>query len=183
MLPPGHLGAAYLLTQINKKLSLKEVLLILLAGIILDFDIFLGIALNKSHHDLITHTPFGAIIVWLILIFIFSKSLSRLGKVLVLASLFLHLILDETGYWFYSLGLQSIISQPQISWLYPLKPLFDRLTFSSFYSICSFVWIYLNNARANVLLEIILFLTALIIFILNKCPRRKSGNQSQITSD
>ena len=175
MLPLGHLSAAYLLTQTSKKLSLKEVLLILLAGIVLDFDIFLGIALNKSHHDLITHTPFGAIIVWLILIFIFSKSLSGLGKVLVLASLFLHLILDEAGYWLYSLGLQSIINQPQISWFYPLKPLFDKLISSSFYSIGLFVWIYLNNARANVLLEIILFLTALIIFILNRCPKRKNS--------
>ena len=176
MLPLGHLSATYILTQINKKLSLKEILLILFAGIILDFDIFLGIALNKSHHDLITHTPFGAIIVWLILIFIFSKSLSRPRKILILASLFLHLALDEAGYWLYSLGLQNIINQPQITWLYPLKSLFERSISSSYYSIGAFIWIYLNNAKANVLLEIILFLIALIIFILNKCRKRKNSN-------
>lgn len=171
MLPFGHLGASYLLTQLakpfKKRLFLKEILLILFAGIILDFDIFAGIALDKSHHDLVTHTPFGAVIVWLILILIF-RNISLLAKLLTLASLLSHLVLDEIGYWFYVLNLQAVINQPQISWLYPLRPLFDRSVSSSFYSIGSFIWIYLNNAKANILLEIIFFGAALLMLWLNR---------------
>ncbi len=166
MLPLGHLSASYLLTKLSKKLSLKEILLIVFAGFVLDFDIFIGVALDKSHHDLITHTPFGAIIVWLILVLIF-KNISSFAKLLTLTSLILHLILDEIGYWFYVLKFQTIVNQPQISWLYPLKPLFNRSVPSSFCSIGSFIWLYLNNAWANVLLEIILFGAALLILGIN----------------
>ncbi len=162
MLPFGHLGASYLLTQLakpfKKKLLKKEILLIVFAGIILDFDIFAGMALDKSHHDLITHTPFGATIVWLILILIF-RNISSLAKLLILASLLSHLVLDEIGYWLYCLKLQTIINQPQISWFYPLKPVFNRPISSSFYS----AWIYLNNAKVNILLEAIFFGAALLM--------------------
>jgi len=162
MLPFGHAGAAYLLTEPVKKLSVRELLLILLSSVILDFDLIVSFFTQRSHHDLITHTPLGAIAIGLVLVFIFKKTLSRPAKVLIFLALFSHLLLDETGFWFHQLGWQTITDQPQINWLYPLTPFPVRTETVSF---SFFLVEYLTKAKADVLAEVVLFVSALILFL------------------
>lgn len=161
MLPFGHLGAAYLLSQPDRKLTLKEILLILWAALLPDFDLLVSFLLNVSHHDLITHTPLGIFLIWLFFIWFFRKDLSRRGKVLMIVALFSHLLLDEAGHWFYRLGWQSIYQEAQINWFYPLTAF--PLRANEGISFPAFILIYLQQAKANVLAEIVLSLLSLTI--------------------
>ena len=173
MLPFGHLGASYLLTKISRKLSALEILLILFGAIAPDLDLPISFWLQKSHHDLITHTPLGILLIWLVLALIFRKKLSTPGRVLLFLSLLTHLLLDEVGYWFYLLGFQSISNQPQINWFYPLTA-FPIRTEVIFFP--SFLIEYLTKAPANVLAEIILTILAGAVFLRQLFKKHEKRN-------
>ncbi|MDP2927004.1 MAG: hypothetical protein Q8N65_02625 [bacterium] len=165
MLPPGHIAASYILVKSVElagfNISGAETLVVLAASIVLDFDLLSANFLKRSHHDLISHTPLGAFILWLIFIFIVGGNLSPTGQILILLSLLLHLLLDEAGFWLYRLKLQGISREPQITWLYP-RVKFPRRKDPGAFKL-SFFKDYFQKAKANVFLEIILSLTALLM--------------------
>lgn len=165
MLPPGHIAASYILLKSVElagfKISGTEILLVLAASIVLDFDLLPAQWLKKNHHDLISHTPLGAFILWLILISLYGNHLSLGGQLLILASFFFHLVLDEAGFWLCRLRLQGISREPQITWLYPLVK-FPRRKNQEILKP-SFLKDYFRKAKANVFSEIILSLMALLM--------------------
>jgi len=165
MLPPGHIAASYILIKSAEifgfKISLPEIMLILAASIVLDFDLIAAHRLKKSHHDFFTHTPFGVLLIWLAFILLFGANLSLVAKILVLAAFFTHLFLDESGFWLCKAGFQEVSQEPQINWLYPIKEFKTRQ--ESFPLNAKFLLYYYQKAKANVFLEIILSLIALLI--------------------
>ncbi len=166
MLPPGHIAASYILVKsagiFGFKISLPEIMLILFASVVLDFDIIVANRLKKSHHDLFTHTPFGVFLIWLAFILLFGVNFSLTAKILVLAVFFIHLFLDELGFWFCKLGLQEVSKESQINWLYPIKEFPNRK--DSIPINAKFLLHYYQKAKANVFLEIVLSLIALLVF-------------------
>ena len=165
MLPPGHIAASYILVKSVElagfKISGTEILLVLAASFILDFDLLPAQRLRINHHDLISHTPLGAFILWLIFIFIAGSYLSPTGQILILLSLLLHLLLDEAGFWLCKLKLQGISREPQITWLYPWAK-FPRRKKPEFFKL-SFFKDYFQKAKANVVLEITFSLIAMLM--------------------
>ncbi|MDP3093367.1 MAG: hypothetical protein Q8N16_01225 [bacterium] len=169
MLPPGHLAVSYILVKSAElagfNVSFPETLVILAGSIILDFDIVFASFLKKSHHDLATHTPLGVFGIWLSFVLPFGSYFSTAAKVLILLCLLLHLVLDETGFWLCRLRLQEISEEPQINWLYPLTKFPDGKTVYENHPF-DFSWLddYIRKAKANVFLEIVLSLIALLVF-------------------
>ncbi|MBI4359346.1 MAG: hypothetical protein HY577_02070 [Candidatus Nealsonbacteria bacterium] len=165
MLPPGHLGATLILIKTAEagggRFSLTEIVLTLAASLVLDLDLLPAQWLKKNHHDLISHTPLGAFILWLILIALYGNHLSLSGQLLILASFFLHLVLDEVGFWLCRLKLQGISREPQITWLYP-RVKFPRRKNQEILKP-SFLKDYFQKAKANVVSEMILSLMALLM--------------------
>lgn len=165
MLPPGHIAASYILVKsveiLGFKISLPEIMLILFASIVLDFDIIVAHGLKKSHHDLFTHTPLGVFLIWLAFILLFGVNFSLATKILVLVIFFIHLLLDELGFWLCKLGFQKVSQEPQINWLYPIKKFKTRQ--ESFPLNAQFLLHYYQTAKANVFLEMILSLIALLM--------------------
>lgn len=166
MLPPGHLAASYILVKSAEifgfKVSLPETMLILAASVVFDFDLIVANRLKKSHHELITHTPFGVFLIWLVFVLLFGNYLSIMTRVLILASLFLHLLLDEISMRFYKLGWQQQSMWVEINWLYPFKKFKDHqkpeiLKFSVISD-------YIRNAKVNVIMEILMVILAILIF-------------------
>ena len=168
MLPPGHIAASYILIKsagiLGFNLSFPETLAVLASSIILDFDIIFASFLKKSHHDLASHTPFGVFVIWLVIILLFENHLSPAAKTLILVSLFLHLVLDELGFWLCKLKLQEISEEPQINWLYPLTKSPDRKTVYEKH-LFDFSWLgdYARKAKANIFLEIVLSVIAILL--------------------
>ncbi|MBU4350740.1 hypothetical protein KKF47_03495 [Patescibacteria group bacterium] len=166
MLPPGHIAASYILIKsvetLGFKISLPEIMLILVASVVLDFDLIVAHRLKKSHHDLFTHTPWGVFLIWLGFILLFGANLSLATKILVLVVFFIHLFLDELGFWLCKLGFQEVSKESQINWLYPIKKFKDRQ--ESFPLNAKFLLHYYQKAKANVFLEIVLSLIALLVF-------------------
>lgn len=168
MLTPGHIAASYILAKstdlIGYKLSSQEILLVIAAGYALDIDFIVGSLFSKKgdeHHKFPTHTPLFSILLWIVFIAVAGSRVRYIIKLLTLASLLLHLVLDDIGYWFYKLGLQQISSYPQINWLYP----FTKFEFSTRNANNKRVLSeYLKKAKANVLLEILLVIIALILW-------------------
>lgn len=165
MLPPGHIAASYILVKSVElagfNISGAETLLVLAASIVLDFDLLPAQRLKISHHDLISHTPLGAFVLWLIFVFIVGDYLSPTGQILILLSLLLHLLLDEAGFWLCRLKLRGISREPQITWLYPWAKFPRRKNPETFKF--SFFKDYFQKAKANVFLEISLSILALLM--------------------
>lgn len=170
MLPPGHIAASYILIKsaetFGLNLSFPETLAVLASSIILDFDIIFASFLKKSHHDLASHTPLGILIIWLVIILSFGNHLSPAAKTLILLSLFFHLVLDELGFWLCKLKLQEISEERQINWLYPLTKSPDRKTVYEKHFL-DFSWLgdYARKAKANIFLEIVLSVIAVLLII------------------
>ncbi|MFA4827139.1 MAG: metal-dependent hydrolase [Candidatus Shapirobacteria bacterium] len=128
MLPMAHVSAAYLISQIpvkGKPLTWKEVLLVILAGVIFDFDIFLPEWLGYpfgSHHLLFTHTPAMGLIYFAVFWLIFRKRVNPKIWLLVGLALLSHLVLDDLSYWLYLWEYENGSPSPQIFWLYPFDP-------------------------------------------------------------
>ena len=174
MLPPGHLAASYILVKsasvFGFNLSFPETLAILASSIILDFDIIFASFLKKSHHDLASHTPFGVFVIWLVIILLFENHLSPAAKTLILVSLFLHLVLDELGFWLCKLKLQEIAKEPQINWLYPLTKSPDRkIVYEKHFLDFSWLEDYTGKAKANIFLEIVLSAIAILLLGFTLC--------------
>src|SRR6266542_167205 len=105
MLPLGHTASSFLLSQsvrlIGYTPTIRETLLVMTFGNLLDVDFFIGHFLGKkgdSHHDFFTHTPIFAIFIWVIFITL-VPDLSPVIKILLLVALMLHLMFDEVGHW------------------------------------------------------------------------------------
>jgi len=125
MLPFGHLAASYLISQIpgkNKQiLNPKEIFVVLLAGIMFDFDFLLPNLFGYpggTHHFFATHTPMAGIIYWLIMWIILRKLIRPRVFFLIALALLSHLVLDDLSYWLGLIGWESR-SWPQIFWGYP----------------------------------------------------------------
>ena len=167
----GHIAGSYLLAKSSQLLgygiSSREILSIVVAGNVLDLDLFFGFLLGKKgdqHHDFITHTPFMAVTLWTAFELFYGSNFSLTTNILILVSLLLHLVLDDIGYWFWKLGLREVSSYSQINWAYP---------FTKFQSAKKRIANnnetlnnYFRKAKANIVLEIVLALTAILIFIL-----------------
>lgn len=169
MLTPAHVASSYLLSQIprlfGQPLSTDEVATVILAGNIIDLDFLFGYLRNKKgddHHNFLTHTPLFVFIVWIMGFLLFSSTFSFLAWVLILGSGLLHLVLDDTGYWFCKLGWQEISKYPQINWLYPLAPFKSRKYHGTNRSLLKD---YFQKARVNVFLEVTLIFSAIVVFL------------------
>ncbi len=165
MLFIGHIAASYILAQSPRLFgyepSSMDLFKIIVFGNVLDLDLLVGFVTGKrgdQHHDLITHTPLFAIVAWVVFSYFFDFN------ILILASLLLHLILDDIGYWFCKLGLQEVSSYPQINWGYPFT------TFTSKEKRVAgnkmIISNYLKKAKANVVLEIVLLISAILIMVI-----------------
>lgn len=127
MITGGHIAASYLLAYSAQSLGIsltnQEIIGIILAGNIVDLDLLTGFLNGKTgeaHHQNITHTPVGVLIIWVIINIVFHPATGV--SVLLLISMIIHLTLDETGYWAYRLKIIKNQINPQINWLYPLTP-------------------------------------------------------------
>jgi hypothetical protein len=131
MTPIAHWLATFLLIKIVEllfkfNLSVNEELFIVFFANIMDLDYFIGRLFarkGESHHAFFTHTLPGVFVIWGILIAILNLTgiaITPMISALLFVSMLLHLLLDDSQYWFYRLGLQGF-HFPQINWLYPVK--------------------------------------------------------------
>ena len=127
MLTGGHIATSYMLTETSRFFGLtltnKEILTIIIAGNIIDLDFLTGLFNGKTgeaHHQNLTHTPFGILLLSVGWYLLFKPSFSLF--ILIIVSMFFHLVLDEISYWVYKLGFIRTKVNPQINWLYPFRP-------------------------------------------------------------
>lgn len=167
MLTPGHIAASYLIAKsgemIGIPLSNNETLLVVAAGNILDLDLLIGSVIGmkgEKHHNLPTHTPLGAIFIWVVWLLTFGGFFSVATNLLIFFALFIHLILDDMGYWFCKLGWQKISKSPQINWLFPFKRNYFKESTGNIKALAN----YTNKARVQFIVEKILIIVALLVF-------------------
>ncbi|MFH0792120.1 MAG: hypothetical protein V1905_02835 [bacterium] len=156
--------------------SLPETVIIAVSGIVPDFDLILGFIRRCGHHRLFTHTPMWMVVIWMIIIGLCGMAgveLSLMAIIMILFSLILHLVLDDLGcYWFHRLGLQSDNCGPRIIWLYPIQKMPNdesgdlKITSLANYCIESLP-MYFKKYPANRWAEIIIILTAVIVFLIS----------------
>ena len=175
----AHLPASYLMVKFVElfgiSFSLSETAIIAISGIIPDFDLILGFILRRGHHRIFTHTPIWMVVIWLVIIGLrelIGVGLSLSAIILILCSLMLHLVLDDLGWWFHRLGLQSNNCGPQIIWLYPIQKMPNdenqNLKITSIVNYClESLPEYFKRYPANRWAEIIIILTAVIVFIIS----------------
>ncbi len=166
MLTGGHIAASYLLAETAKSLGVSltgsDVLGIIIAGNIMDIDFVVGFLTGKTgepHHQNISHTPVGAFL------FLFVATLilhpSPMVSVLFLMAMFIHLTLDEVGYWGHRVRLYTSPVNPQINWLYPFTPFHKHTLMMSTKNVLRY---YLINTWPVSLTEVLIILIALFIF-------------------
>jgi hypothetical protein len=162
----GHLGLSYLISQAprawGKKLSIKEVIFLLVVGYILDLDLFITGLAGVNHHYLGVHTPVSAFYLGLLLYFLLRGRISKTALFLVFPVLLGHLVLDDIAYWFHILGWQAWSQFPQINWLYPFAV--QGATDFSQLNFLEIIRFYIIKAPVNAFLEVILVLLALFVF-------------------
>ena len=164
----GHITSSYILANASRLVGLSptdsEILITILAGNILDLDVFAGVLLKKrgdEHHNLITHSPFGALLIYIPIAVLLAYFESYLLLILIPLAFLLHLVLDDISYWFCRLGIQQISKYPQINWLYPVKQgRTDNWVTNNRAAIIT----YFKNARVNVVLEGIFLVVAVLLF-------------------
>lgn len=169
MLTGGHIAISYLLAESAKSfgipISNMDTLTIIVAGNITDIDLLIGLFNKKTgeaHHHNISHTPFGVLIIWLIIQFLFQ--LRFYLSILILISLFIHLILDDVGYWAFRWNIYKHKVPPQVNWFYPFSP-FHKISMETDNKIA--LKNYLFKAWPIALLEILFMVFALSVYILN----------------
>lgn len=169
MLTPAHIASSYLLAESTRLFGYaptgNDVLLIVAAGNILDLDFVIGSFLGKNgeeHHFFPSHTPIFATLIFFPVLFL--QTINPFIKPFIFLSLFLHLFLDDIGYWFQKIGLQNISKYHQINWLFPFSrnPKPSNLIRNNKELIAN----YLENAKANVVLEVLLVTSAVVVFFL-----------------
>lgn len=170
MLTGGHIAASYLLTQGAKSfgvpLTENEVLSVVVIGNIVDLDLFVGFLTGKTgeaHHQNISHTPIGAVIFWTIANVIVHPPIAL--SMVFLAALFLHLVLDDIGYWAYKLKLYKSLVYPQINWLYPIAKYHKNELMKNNKTVLKY---YLFKTWPISILELVLIVIALATFFLSK---------------
>ncbi len=164
----GHITSSYILANASRLIGVSptdsEILITVLAGNILDLDVFAGVLLKKrgdEHHNFITHSPFGALLIYIPIAILLAYFESYFLLFLIPLAFTLHLVLDDISYWFCRLGLQQISKYPQINWLYPIrKGRTDNWSPTNRYAIIT----YFKNAQANVVLELIFLVVAVLLF-------------------
>lgn len=168
MLTGGHVAVSYLLAETPKLFGLtltnKEIFTVIIAGNIIDLDFLVGLfngRTGESHHKNLTHTPFGISLLFIGWHILF-KPLFCLS-ILILTSMYLHLVLDDIGYWTFKLGFTKVKINPQINWLYPFKPFLKTKMMTNNKEVLGF---YLLKAWPIALMELILIIIALIIFFI-----------------
>jgi hypothetical protein len=158
------------------KFSLPEAVVIIFSGIIPDLDLILGFILRRGHHRLFTHTPIWMIIVWVAIIGLcglIGVELSLVAAILILCSLLLHLTLDDLGWWFHKLGLQSNNCGSQITWFYPLKKMPDddegrKIKATTIINYClESLPQYFKKYPANRWAEVAIVFVAIIVFLIS----------------
>ena len=167
MLTGGHIAASYLLAESAKAIGIPlpnaDVLNIIVAGNIIDLDFFIGFFNGKTgeaHHQNITHTPFGILLIWGGMNLLFHPSIYV--SILLFISLFMHLILDDVGYWIYRLKLHKFVVNPQVNWFYPFTPFHTYPLVTNNKTILKN---YLFKTWPIALIEFVLILAALVIFL------------------
>lgn len=169
MLTPGHVASSYLLTKsaslIGIDFSFSEVLAVVVAGNLPDVDFILGFFTGKKgelHHQNITHTPLG-ILILLAVVFILFNTPFALSLFLAL-SMFLHLILDDLAHLLSRMRLISGKVNPQINWLYPFtKYKKNKLTISNKETLKN----YLTKAKVVFYFEAFLVVFSFVVFIVS----------------
>lgn len=168
MLTGGHIAASYLLAETAKSFGVlltgSETLGIIITGNIIDLDFFVGFLTGKTgeaHHQNISHTPAGILLVWIIANLLFHPSFTV--ALLLLISMCIHLVLDEIGYWAYRLKFYKSPVGPQVNWLYPITPFHKRKLIMNTKDVLKY---YLFNAWPISLTEMAMMLVALFTFFL-----------------
>ena len=166
MLTPGHIATSYLIVEgarnIGVDLNNEQILLIILSGNVLDVDFLVGLFNGKKgelHHQNITHTPVGALIVGLLLVFIFQ--INVILAALIFLSLFIHLFLDDLSHILSVLKIYKKNGETQINWFWPITKYPDRKVMTSNKEILKY---YLTKAWLIASLEIICIAIALFCF-------------------
>lgn len=167
MLTGGHIAASYLITEsvssFGIPLSGNEVLITIAAGNIVDFDLLIGYLngqTGEAHHQNISHTPIGIFGIWLGINLLFHPA-SPFSLVLLI-TMFVHLLLDDIGYWAYKLKLYKLPVNPQINWLYPLTEFHKNQLMKSNRVVLKY---YFLKTWPIALIEIILIIISLIVFL------------------
>jgi hypothetical protein len=172
MTEAGHIAGTYILTQVPRffkyDLTTSEILLVVGAGSILDLDFIFGTMKGMKgdeHHDLVTHTPIAAFILWLLFILTLGYKFSIIVRLMLLAALMLHLFLDEAGYWFNKLVFIKTKEIHQINWYYPAKKFtHNRQRTKNNYEVIRSYF----SKRANVVFEVGLVIVAVLLYFLGK---------------
>jgi Predicted membrane-bound metal-dependent hydrolase (DUF457). len=127
MITGGHIAVSYLMAEGAKYLGVPlnndQILGVILMGNLPDIDFLFGLAHGEggeSHHRKATHTIFGIILMWLTVVIIFRPEIYF--SLVLLTTLFVHLLLDDLGQMFAKLKIYYHTSDPQINWLYPFTP-------------------------------------------------------------
>jgi hypothetical protein len=163
----GHLSISYILARIALSVGFplegQEILLLLIAGILPDADFLLSFLHSNAgdvHHRFPTHTPFGLFCIWVLLSVLLPHH-SYHFYVILLITFFVHLVLDDVGYWLCKLRLQKISPYRQIQWFFP----FERFPEDHYKATRGQIFkTYLRDARASVILELTITSIALLLF-------------------
>lgn len=169
MLTGGHIAISYLLAESARSfgipLTSNEVIGVIVAGNIIDIDFLVGLLNGKTgeaHHQNVTHTPFGTILIWIGIHLLFRPSVML--SALILAAMVIHLILDDIGYWAYRLKLYTLDVHSQVNWLYPFTPFHKHPLITSNKTVLKN---YLFKAWPIALAEGVLIIMAVIRFMKN----------------
>lgn len=166
MLTSGHIATSYLIAEGAKhfgvNLTNEQVLQIIIVGNILDIDFLIGLLNGRKgelHHQNVTHTPLGALIVLGLLVLIFKTN--PVISLIFLLALFTHLFLDDLGHILAILGIYKENPRSQINWLWPITKFSDKDRITSNKETLEY---YLVKAWPIASLEILLTIYAIIRF-------------------
>lgn len=176
MLTLGHISSSYLLAQapsfFGVPLTVSEQILVVASGYLLDLDLLFAKKFVKNeayHHLLPTHTPFFVFTISTIGFILLKNFFSIISLFFAFIAMVLHLVFDDIGYWFYKLGWQKISPVPQIFWTFPCdkrrKYFVNKWQDETNQGNLETIHLYLTQATANVVFEIILTLLAVMVFI------------------
>ena len=168
MITGGHIAASYLIAEGSKALGVpldsNQVLGVVIAGNLPDLDFLVGLVNGRKgeqHHQNITHTPIGVLLMWLVIVILF-KTWSGLSLVL-LVTMIAHLFLDDLGHMAAKLGIYKRVANPQINWLYPFTPYSNHKLIMGTKDVLRH---YLVEGWSVAVLEGTLIILALIVFLI-----------------
>ena len=124
-----HYAITFLLIKIvevifNIQFNYAEIATILVIGNLLDFDYIIARIVGikgAGHHGLPSHTLFGVLLIWLISFVPLALIFNPAVPLVILASLVIHLLIDDSARILYYAGLRLKPKSFEINWLYPFK--------------------------------------------------------------